>query len=167
MPPKDRDIAMVFQHYALYPHMTVRKNLQLSLRRRKVPRDVIESRTAEVTALLKIDSLLDRLPTAALRRTATARRGRPGDHARAKVFLMDEPLSNLDTRLRMETRRELITLQRRLGRTFVYVTHDQNEAMTMGAGSRSCATGCSSNTGARSTSFAARRTCSSGASWAR
>jgi multiple sugar transport system ATP-binding protein len=133
VPPKDRDIAMVFQHYALYPHMTVRKNLQLSLRRRKVPREVIESRTAEVAALLKIDGLLNRLPRqlsgGQQQRVAVGR----AIMREPKVFLMDEPLSNLDARLRMETRRELITLQRRLDGTFVYVTHDQNEAMTMGS----------------------------------
>ena len=132
VPPKDRDIAMVFQHYALYPHMTVRKNLELALRRRKVPRDVIRARTAEVVGLLQIDTLLDRLPRqlsgGQQQRVAVGR----AIMREPKVFLMDEPLSNLDARLRMETRRELITLQRRLEGTFIYVTHDQNEAMTMG-----------------------------------
>ncbi len=132
VPPKDRDIAMVFQHYALYPHMTVRKNLELALRRRKVPRDVIRARTAEVVALLQIDGLLERLPRqlsgGQQQRVAVGR----AIMREPKVFLMDEPLSNLDARLRMETRRELITLQRRLSGTFIYVTHDQNEAMTMG-----------------------------------
>ena len=132
VPPKDRDIAMVFQHYALYPHMTVRKNLELALRQRKVPRDVIEARTAEVVSLLQIDSLLERLPRqlsgGQQQRVAVGR----AIMREPKVFLMDEPLSNLDARLRMDTRRELITLQRRLSGTFIYVTHDQNEAMTMG-----------------------------------
>ncbi len=132
VPPKDRDIAMVFQHYALYPHMTVRKNLELALRRRKVPKDVIRARTDEVVSLLQIDGLLDRLPRqlsgGQQQRVAVGR----AIMREPKVFLMDEPLSNLDARLRMETRRELITLQRRLSGTFIYVTHDQNEAMTMG-----------------------------------
>jgi multiple sugar transport system ATP-binding protein len=132
VPPKDRDIAMVFQHYALYPHMTVRKNLELALRRRKVPREVIRARTQEVVALLQISNLLDRLPRqlsgGQQQRVAVGR----AIMREPKVFLMDEPLSNLDARLRMETRRELITLQQRLAGTFVYVTHDQNEAMTMG-----------------------------------
>ena len=132
VPPKDRDIAMVFQNYALYPHMTVRKNLELALRRRKVPRDVIRARTAEVVSLLQIDGLLERLPRqlsgGQQQRVAVGR----AIMREPKVFLMDEPLSNLDARLRMETRRELITLQRRLSGTFIYVTHDQNEAMTMG-----------------------------------
>ncbi len=132
VPPKDRDIAMVFQHYALYPHMSVRKNLELALRRRKVPREVIRARTAEVVSLLQIDGLLDRLPRqlsgGQQQRVAVGR----AIMREPKVFLMDEPLSNLDARLRMETRRELITLQRRLSGTFIYVTHDQNEAMTMG-----------------------------------
>ena len=132
VPPKDRDIAMVFQHYALYPHMTVRKNLELALRRRKVPRDVIRARTAEVVSLLQIDGLLERMPRqlsgGQQQRVAVGR----AIMREPKVFLMDEPLSNLDARLRIETRRELITLQRRLSGTFIYVTHDQNEAMTMG-----------------------------------
>ncbi len=132
VPPKDRDIAMVFQHYALYPHMTVRKNLQLALRRRKVAKDVIERRTAETVALLQIDGLLNRLPRqlsgGQQQRVAVGR----AIMRNPKVFLMDEPLSNLDARLRMDTRRELITLQRRVEGTFIYVTHDQNEAMTMG-----------------------------------
>ena len=132
VPPMDRDIAMVFQNYALYPHMTVRKNLQLALRQRKVPRDVIEARTAEVVSLLQIDGLLERLPRqlsgGQQQRVAVGR----AIMREPKVFLMDEPLSNLDARLRMDTRRELITLQRRLSGTFIYVTHDQNEAMTMG-----------------------------------
>jgi multiple sugar transport system ATP-binding protein len=132
VPPKDRDIAMVFQHYALYPHMTVRKNLELALRRRKVPRAVIRQRTAEVVSLLQIDGLLERLPRqlsgGQQQRVAVGR----AIMREPKVFLMDEPLSNLDARLRMETRRELITLHDRLSGTFIYVTHDQNEAMTMG-----------------------------------
>jgi ABC-type sugar transport system ATPase subunit len=132
LPPMDRDIAMVFQNYALYPHMTVRKNLQLALRQRKVPKDVIETRTAEVVSLLQIDGLLGRLPRqlsgGQQQRVAVGR----AIMREPKVFLMDEPLSNLDARLRMDTRRELITLQRRLSGTFIYVTHDQNEAMTMG-----------------------------------
>jgi ABC-type sugar transport system ATPase subunit len=131
VPPKDRDIAMVFQNYALYPHMTVRKNLQLALRRMNVPREQIEARTAEVVSLLQIDGLLDRLPRqlsgGQQQRVAVGR----AIIREPKVFLMDEPLSNLDARLRMDTRRELITLQRRLSGTFIYVTHDQNEAMTM------------------------------------
>jgi multiple sugar transport system ATP-binding protein len=132
VPPMDRDIAMVFQNYALYPHMTVRKNLQLALRQRRIPREVIEARTAEVASLLQIDGLLGRLPRqlsgGQQQRVAVGR----AIMREPKVFLMDEPLSNLDARLRMDTRRELITLQRRLSGTFIYVTHDQNEAMTMG-----------------------------------
>jgi multiple sugar transport system ATP-binding protein len=132
VPPKDRDIAMVFQHYALYPHMTVRKNLELALRRRKVPREVIRARTQEVVALLQISNLLDRLP----------RQLSGGQQQRVAlgrclvrnplVFLFDEPLSNLDAKLRAQMRVEIKRLHARVPTTSVFVTHDQVEAMTLG-----------------------------------
>jgi iron(III) transport system ATP-binding protein len=132
VPPMDRDIAMVFQNYALYPHMTVRKNLQLALRQRKVPRDVIEARTAEVVSLLQIDGLLERLPRqlsgGQQQRVAVGR----AIMREPKVFLMDEPLSNLDARLRDSVRTEIHELHERLHFTAVYVTHDQTEALALG-----------------------------------
>lgn len=130
--PPDRDIAMVFQHYALYPHLTVRENLAFGLKMRKEPKTVIEERIAETAALLKIDDLLDRKPRelsgGQQQRVAMGR----AIVRKPKLFLFDEPLSNLDARLRASMRVELKKLHRRLGTTMVYVTHDQAEAMTLG-----------------------------------
>jgi multiple sugar transport system ATP-binding protein len=130
--PKDRDVAMVFQSYALYPHMTVRKNIEFPLRTRKVDREERDALVGEAVAALGLDGLLDRKPAqlsgGQRQRVALAR----AIVRRPEVFLMDEPLSNLDAKLRVQTRAELIELQRRLQTTVVYVTHDQVEAMTMG-----------------------------------
>nr|WP_232541396.1 ABC transporter ATP-binding protein [Nocardia bovistercoris] len=129
--PQQRDLAMVFQSYALYPHLTVARNIGFPLKSRRVPRAKIAERVAEVAATLALTPLLDRRPSALSggqrQRVALARAmvRDPG------AFLMDEPLSNLDARLRSATRAELIALHRRLGSTFLYVTHDQVEAMTM------------------------------------
>jgi multiple sugar transport system ATP-binding protein len=132
VPPKDRDIAMVFQNYALYPHMTVYDNMAFGLKLRKVPKQEIDRRVKEVAEMLGIQELLNRKP----RQLSGGQRQRVA-LGRAivrepQVFLMDEPLSNLDAKLRVQTRGELIKLQRRLGVTTIYVTHDQVEAMTMG-----------------------------------
>lgn len=130
--PKDRDIAMVFQNYALYPHMSVYENLAFSLKLRKMPKDEIDRKVREAAALLDIDTYLDRKPKALSggqrQRVALGR----AIVREPQVFLMDEPLSNLDAKLRVQTRAELIKLHRRLGITTIYVTHDQVEAMTMG-----------------------------------
>ncbi|WP_433622826.1 ABC transporter ATP-binding protein [Nocardia sp. CA-120079] len=129
--PQQRDLAMVFQSYALYPHLTVAKNIGFPLRARRIPRAKIAARVAEVAAALGLDELLRRKPAALSggqrQRVALARAmvRDPG------AFLMDEPLSNLDAKLRSATRAELISLHRGLGATFLYVTHDQVEAMTM------------------------------------
>ena len=129
--PRDRDIAMVFQSYALYPHMTVRDNLAFGLRMRKTPAAEVEARIAEVAAMLEIEHLLARLP----RELSGGQRQRVAMGRavvrRPKVFLFDEPLSNLDAALRQQMRVELLRLHRRLGATMVYVTHDQVEAMTL------------------------------------
>ncbi len=132
VPPKDRDIAMVFQNYALYPHMNVHQNMSFGLRLRKTPKADIERRVKDAAQLLQIDHLLDRRP----RELSGGQRQRVA-LGRAivrepKVFLMDEPLSNLDAKLRVEMRASISKLHRRLGVTTVYVTHDQVEAMTMG-----------------------------------
>ena len=127
----DRDIAMVFQSYALYPHMSVRRNIEFPLRSRKVPADERNKLVAEAAAALSLEQLLDRKPAqlsgGQRQRVALAR----AIVRRPEVFLMDEPLSNLDAKLRVQTRAELVELQRRLATTVVYVTHDQVEAMTM------------------------------------
>jgi multiple sugar transport system ATP-binding protein len=129
---KDRDVAMVFQSYALYPHMTVRKNIEFPLRSRKVPAAERGQLVAEAADSLDLGALLDRKPAqlsgGQRQRVALAR----AIVRRPQVFLMDEPLSNLDAKLRVQTRAELVELQRRLEATIVYVTHDQVEAMTMG-----------------------------------
>ena len=129
---RDRDVAMVFQSYALYPHMTVRRNIEFPLRNRKVPKAERDEAVAEASRILALDQLLDRRPAqlsgGQRQRVALAR----AIVRRPTVFLMDEPLSNLDAKLRVQTRAELIDLQRRLETTVVYVTHDQVEAMTMG-----------------------------------
>lgn len=131
-PPKDRDIAMVFQNYALYPHMTVEENISFGLRLRKYPKDEIKRRVAEASAILKLDDYLKRKPKALSggqrQRVAIGR----VIVRRPKVFLYDEPLSNLDAKLRVQMRAELIKLHARLQATSIYVTHDQIEAMTMG-----------------------------------
>ncbi|MGD0473852.1 MAG: ABC transporter ATP-binding protein [Candidatus Velthaea sp.] len=132
LPPKSRDIAMVFQSYALFPHMTVFDNIAFGLKIRKVPKDDMQQQVARVAQRLKIESFLDRLPRALSggqrQRVALARAlvRQPG------VFLMDEPLSNLDAKLRIEARSFLAKMHHELGITTVYVTHDQAEAMTMG-----------------------------------
>ena len=132
VPTKDRDIAMVFQNYALYPHMTAFDNLAFGLRLRRTPREEIRRRVQETARLLGIEHLLDRRPKqlsgGERQRVALGR----AIVREPKVFLMDEPLSNLDAKLRVQTRAELIKLHRRLGVTTIYVTHDQVEAMTMG-----------------------------------
>jgi len=129
---KDRDVAMVFQSYALYPHMSAGKNIEFPLRTRNVGRAERSALVAEVAAALGLTELLDRRPGqlsgGQRQRVALAR----AIVRRPEVFLMDEPLSNLDAKLRVQTRAELIELQRRLAATIVYVTHDQVEAMTMG-----------------------------------
>src|SRR6476469_9448100 len=132
LPPKDRDVAMVFQSYALYPHMTVRDNLAYPLKLRKVPKDERERRVREAARILDIDQYRDRKPKALSggqrQRVALGR----AIVRNADLFLMDEPLSNLDAKLRVQTRAELIKLHERVQTTTIYVTHDQIEAMTMG-----------------------------------
>ncbi|MEO5965988.1 MAG: sn-glycerol-3-phosphate ABC transporter ATP-binding protein UgpC [Candidatus Limnocylindrales bacterium] len=130
--PKDRDIAMVFQSYALYPHMSVRDNLAFGLKLRKVPKADIEKRISEAAGILQLEKLLDRKPkelSGGQRQRVALGRAIVREPA---VFLMDEPLSNLDAKLRVQTRAEIARLHQRLGTTMVYVTHDQVEAMTMG-----------------------------------
>ncbi len=132
VPPKDRDIAMVFQSYALYPHMSVYDNLAFGLRLRRTPKKEIDRRVRETAEMLGIGELLNRKPrqlSGGQRQRVALGRAIVRDPA---VFLMDEPLSNLDAKLRVTTRAELIKLHRRLETTTIYVTHDQVEAMTMG-----------------------------------
>ena len=129
--PKDRDIAMVFQNYALYPHMTVFDNMAFGLKLRKTPKDEIKRRVEEAARILDISHLLDRKPKAlsgGQRQRVALGRAIVRD---PKVFLLDEPLSNLDAKLRAQMRTEIAKLHKRLGTTFIYVTHDQTEAMTM------------------------------------
>lgn len=130
--PKDRDIAMVFQSYALYPHMTVYKNMAFGLELRKMPKDEIDKRVREAAKVLDIEHLLKRKPKALSggqrQRVALGR----AMVRSPSVFLLDEPLSNLDAKLRTNMRTEIKKLHQRLGTTFIYVTHDQTEAMTMG-----------------------------------
>jgi multiple sugar transport system ATP-binding protein len=132
VPPKDRDIAMVFQNYALYPHMTVAENMGFALKIAGVKKDERAARVLEAAKLLDLEPYLDRKPKALSggqrQRVAMGR----AIVRKPKVFLMDEPLSNLDAKLRVQTRTQIASLQRRLGVTTVYVTHDQVEAMTMG-----------------------------------
>ena len=133
VPPKDRDIAMVFQNYALYPHMTVYDNMAFGLKLRKMPKEQIKERVTEAARILDIEHLLDRKPKALSggqrQRVALGR----AIVREPKVFLMDEPLSNLDAKLRGQMRAEISKLHKRLATTFIYVTHDQTEAMTMGS----------------------------------
>ncbi|WP_102348041.1 ABC transporter ATP-binding protein [Bacillus sp. Marseille-P3661] len=129
--PKDRDIAMVFQNYALYPHMTVYGNMAFGLKLRKVPKDEIDRRVKDAAKILGLEEYLKRKPKAlsgGQRQRVALGRAIVRD---AKVFLMDEPLSNLDAKLRVQMRAEIVKLHRRLGTTTIYVTHDQTEAMTM------------------------------------
>ncbi len=130
--PKDRDIAMVFQNYALYPHMSVYENMAFGLKLRKMPKDEIDRRVREASAMLGLDPYLDRKPKALSggqrQRVAVGR----AIVRKPKVFLFDEPLSNLDAKMRVSTRTEISKLHAKLGATMVYVTHDQVEAMTMG-----------------------------------
>ena len=130
--PRDRDIAMIFQSYALYPHMTVRENLSIPLKLKKIPKEEIVNKINEISAMLSIDKLLDRYPRALSggqkQRVAMGR----ALIRKPRVFLMDEPLSNLDAQLRVEMRSQISILQKKLGVTTIYVTHDQVEAMTMG-----------------------------------
>ena len=132
MPPKDRDIAMVFQNYALYPHMTVAENMGFALKIAGVAKDERARRVLEAAQLLDLEPYLDRKPKAlsgGQRQRVAMGRAIVRD---PQVFLMDEPLSNLDAKLRVQTRTQIAQLQRRLGVTTVYVTHDQTEALTMG-----------------------------------
>ncbi len=130
--PKDRDIAMVFQNYALYPHMTVFDNMAFGLKLRKVPKDEIQKKVEEAAKILDLEKLLDRKPKALSggqrQRVAMGR----AIVRNPKVFLMDEPLSNLDAKLRVQMRAEIASLHNRLKATIIYVTHDQTEAMTLG-----------------------------------
>ena len=130
--PKDRDIAMVFQNYALYPHMTVYDNMAFGLKLRKVPKDEIDKKVREAAKILDLEKLLDRKPKALSggqrQRVAMGR----AIVRNPKVFLMDEPLSNLDAKLRVQMRIEISKLHENLGATIIYVTHDQTEAMTLG-----------------------------------
>ena len=130
--PKDRDIAMVFQNYALYPHMTVYDNMAFSLKLKKTPKDEIDRRVKEAAEILDITQYLDRKPKAlsgGQRQRVAIGRAIVRDPS---VFLMDEPLSNLDAKLRNQMRAEIIKLRQRIDTTFIYVTHDQTEAMTLG-----------------------------------
>ncbi len=131
--PKDRDIAMVFQNYALYPHMTVYDNMAFGLKLRKTPKQEIDKRVKEAARILDIEHLLNRKPKALSggqrQRVALGR----AIVREPKVFLMDEPLSNLDAKLRVQMRTEITKLHQKLQTTFIYVTHDQTEAMTMGS----------------------------------
>jgi len=130
--PKDRDIAMVFQNYALYPHMTVAENMGFALKLRKMPKDQIQKKVQEAAEILNITEYLNRKPKALSggqrQRVAIGR----AIVREPKVMLMDEPLSNLDAKLRNEMRAEIIKLRQRINTTFIYVTHDQTEAMTLG-----------------------------------
>ncbi len=130
--PKDRDIAMVFQSYALYPHMTVRENMGFALKLAKTPKNVIDEKVNEAARILDLTQHLDRRPanlSGGQRQRVAMGRAIVRDPS---AFLMDEPLSNLDAKLRVQMRTEVSRIQRRLGTTMVYVTHDQVEAMTLG-----------------------------------
>ncbi len=132
MPPKDRDIAMVFQNYALYPHMSIYDNISFGLKLRKMSKQQIKEKVEEAAKILGLEELLDRKPrqlSGGQRQRVALGRAIVRD---PKVFLMDEPLSNLDAKLRVQTRAELSKLHQNLATTFIYVTHDQTEAMTMG-----------------------------------
>jgi multiple sugar transport system ATP-binding protein len=132
LPPKDRDIAMVFQNYALYPHMTVYENMAFGLKLKKVDKNEIDTRVKEAAKILSLEDYLNRKPKALSggqrQRVAVGR----AIVRKPKVFLFDEPLSNLDAKLRVQMRTEISKLHKQLGATMIYVTHDQTEAMTMG-----------------------------------
>ncbi|MBD0339095.1 MAG: ATP-binding cassette domain-containing protein, partial [Thermoleophilia bacterium] len=132
VPSKDRDIAMVFQSYALYPHLSVYENIAFGLKLKKVPKDEIDARVQDAARILGLESFLKRKPRALSggqrQRVAMGR----AIVRQPQAFLMDEPLSNLDAKLRVQTRAEIARLQSDLGVTTIYVTHDQTEAMTMG-----------------------------------
>ena len=166
--PPDRDLAMVFQSYALYPHKTVRENLAFGLRRRKVPKPEIAERVDRMAAMLGLGELMERKPAALSggqrQRVAMGR----ALVREPRAFLMDEPLSNLDAKLRTSMRGELARLHERLPTTTVYVTHDQVEAMTLGPAGRGAARrGDPAVRRRRSGSSTRRRTCSSAPSSAR
>ncbi|MDD7761176.1 MAG: sn-glycerol-3-phosphate ABC transporter ATP-binding protein UgpC [Firmicutes bacterium] len=130
--PKDRDIAMVFQSYALYPHMTIRDNMGFALKMRKTPQRNIDKKVDEIAEILQLNTLLDRKPgelSGGQRQRVALGRAMVRN---PKVFLFDEPLSNLDAKLRVQMRSEIVKLHKELDTTFIYVTHDQTEAMTMG-----------------------------------
>src|SRR6201991_702336 len=132
LPPKDRDIAMVFQNYALYPHMTVRDNMGFALKLAKADKSEIDQKVGEAAKILDLEQHLERKPanlSGGQRQRVAMGRAIVRD---PKAFLMDEPLSNLDAKLRVQMRTEVARIQRRLGTTMVYVTHDQTEAMTLG-----------------------------------
>ena len=132
LPPRDRDIAMVFQNYALYPHMTVRDNMGFALKLAKADRARSTARSTEAAKILDLEQHLERKPanlSGGQRQRVAMGRAIVRD---PKAFLMDEPLSNLDAKLRVQMRTEVARIQRRLGTTMVYVTHDQTEAMTLG-----------------------------------
>lgn len=158
--PSDRDIAMVFQNYALYPTMTVRGNIEFGLINMKVPEDERRRRIDEISRIVGLEGYLDRKPSqlsgGQRQRVALAR----AMVKKPKVFLMDEPLSNLDAKLRTQMRTELIALHQRLGTTFVYVTHDQTEAMSMATKIASCATALSSRQTSPKRSMVTPRTAS-------
>ena len=146
---------MVFQSYALYPHMSVRDNLAFGLRVRGADRASIDERVGSIAAALELESLLDRRPaqlSGGQRQRVALGRAMVRE---PKAFLLDEPLSNLDPALRTQARAELLRLHRRLHATIVYVTHDQEEAMTLGEQWRSCATGASNSRARRSRSMRA------------
>src|SRR5262249_3384260 len=130
---KDRDISMVFQNYALYPHMTIRENLEFGLKMRRTPRAEMDRLVSEAAGILGVTNVLPRRP----RELSGGQRQRGAPRAalvrHPAVFLFDEPLSNLDAKLRVQMRAEIKKLQQRLGTTSIYVTHDQIEAMTMGS----------------------------------
>ena len=130
--PKSRDIAMVFQSYALYPHLSVYDNIAFPLKIAKVAKDEIRRRVDEAARILDLEPYMAAEAACALRRPASARRDGPRDRPPAAAFLMDEPLSNLDAKLRVQMRADIKKIQRDLGTTTIYVTHDQVEAMTMG-----------------------------------
>src|SRR3954462_4389396 len=132
LPPKDRDIAMVFQNYALYPHMTVRENMGFALKLAKTDKAEIDSKVEEAARTLALEPHLDRKPanlSGGQRQRVAMGRAIVRD---PKAFLMDEPLSNLDAKLRVQTRTEIARIQQQLGTTMIYVTHDQTEALTLG-----------------------------------
>ena len=162
--PKDRDIAMVFQNYALYPHMTVADNMGFALKIAGTPKDEIRKRVEEAAKILDLSEYLARKPKALSggqrQRVAMGR----AIVRQPRVFLMDEPLSNLDAKLRVQTRTQIASLQRRLGVTTVYVTHDQTEALTMGDRIAVLKDGLLQQVAPRATCTTPRRTCSSRAS---